>query len=60
MTSQLCHIARHKITLHSVASCTVHVEKFGAAHYWHCCWSLAMSADNVCQCKRWTFWTQLV
>jgi len=26
--------------------------------YWECYWSVAASADSVCQCKRRTFWTQ--
>jgi len=24
-----------------------HLERSGAAHYWHCCWSVATLVDNV-------------
>lgn len=29
-----------------------HMERCGQSRYWHCCWSVAISADSVCQCKR--------
>jgi len=52
--------AHHKNLVHSVTSCTACLERVRSAHCWHCYWSAATSADSVCQCKRRTFWTQLV
>jgi len=43
------YTAHHIILVHSVTSCIACLERFGAAHYWHCYWSVETSADSLCQ-----------
>jgi len=36
------HTAHHKILIHSVTSCIACLERFRAAHCWHCYWTVAV------------------